>query len=52
MASENVPHMHALRVQYGRVDPKTGIFIVEKLSDDVELEIKAEFGPNPIELMA
>ena len=52
MSNENVPHNHAIRVQYGRVDPNTGIFVVRQLSDDIELKVTAEFGPNPIELIA
>ena len=27
--SEYVPIMHAVRVQYGKIDPKTGLFIVK-----------------------
>lgn len=53
MASENFPEEQYMRLQYGRVHPKTGIFIMRKMSDETQISTpEADFGPSPVGLMA
>ena len=53
MATENFSPEQSLRVQYGRIDPQTGVFVMRKISQDKQLASPVvEFGPIPIALMA
>ena len=48
---EYIPIMHCVRVQYGRIDPKTGLFVKRQISGNAVLEEGPDLN-NPINLMA